>query len=194
MKRLLLFMGCCSVSFLVFAGGDDDYAVSKIPANLIENANAVTRNEVRRFEINANNRATYSWKVAYTVLNEQGDPWGSFAAYYDKLSSIESFEGSLYDAAGKKIKSLKKGDIKDVNSSDENNFLDDNRVKWHSFFYKVYPYTVEYEVVTSYRGTMFLPRWIPQMKNVMSVQRSLLTVITPASGFCTQQLLSFNSP
>ena len=88
-------------------------------------------------------------------MNEQGDKWAYFVGGYDKLRSIESFEGSLFDAAGKKLKSLKKSDIKDVSGSDDASLADDNRVKWHSFFYKVYPYTVEYEVEIRYKGTMF---------------------------------------
>jgi len=55
-------------------------------------------------------------------------------------------------------------------------------VKWHSFFYKVYPYTVEYEVVVKYKGTMFLPDWIPQEKNTMSVQQSRLVISCPSSN------------
>ncbi|HSU28912.1 MAG TPA: DUF3857 domain-containing protein, partial [Chitinophagaceae bacterium] len=133
MKRSLGIWCLCVLSTGVRAGDDEEYAVAKIPAALVENASAVTRNEIRRFEINTNNRAVYYWKVAYTILNEQGDQWGTFGAAYDKLSSIESFEGTLYDATGKKLKSLKKGEIRDFNNSSESSFLDDNRVKWHSF-------------------------------------------------------------
>ncbi len=192
MKRCIGICFLCVLSVAVKAGGDDEFAVAKIPAALLENANVVIRSESRRYEINANNRAVYFRKVAYTILNEQGDQWGTFAAYYDKLSSIESFEGSLYDASGKKLKSLKKGDVKDVSSSSENSFLDANRVKWHSFFYKVYPYTVEYEVVKYYKGTMFLPKWNPQEENVMSVQQSQMQVITPASNPLRYKMFNYS--
>ncbi|MBK6936794.1 MAG: DUF3857 and transglutaminase domain-containing protein [Chitinophagaceae bacterium] len=122
-------------------------------------------------------------KVAYTILNEAGDKWAYFSEWYDKLRSIESFDGTLYDAAGNKIKSLKKGDIKDESGgSDGTSLADDNRLKWHSFFYKVYPFTVEYEVEVRYKGTMFLPRWVPQERPVMGVQQSTVTVVTPASN------------
>jgi hypothetical protein len=68
-----------------------------------------------------------------------------------------------------------------VSGSDES-LADDNRVKWHSFFYKAYPFTVEYEVEVNYKGTMFLPDWIPQEKAIMGVQQSRLTVISPAGN------------
>jgi transglutaminase-like putative cysteine protease len=164
------------------ANGNDEYAVANIPAALMKNANVVKRFEVMRFEITEGNKAAFYRKVAFTVLNEQGDRWGSYSEWYDKLRTIESFEGTLFDATGKKVKSLKKSDIKDVSGSDDASLADDNRVKWHSFFYKVYPYTVEYEVEVRYKGTMFLPTWTPQERPIMGVQSSKLIVVSPASN------------
>jgi hypothetical protein len=175
------------VVVFLFAGfslhaGDGDYAVSKIPVDLLKNANVIKRMEIINFEITSDNKAKYYRKVVYTILNENGDRWASFSEGYDKVRSIESLEGSLFDVNGKKLKSLKKGDIKDVSGNDGESLADDNRVKWHSFFYKVYPYTVEYEIEVRYKGTMFLPDWIPQEKETMSVQQSKLTVISPATN------------
>lgn len=169
-------------SSLVSLAGDGVYNVSLIPEVLLKNAGAVKRMEVIEFEISESNSATLRHKVAYTILNEQGDRWAFFQAGYDRLRSVSSFEGTLYDAQGNKLKNLKKGDIKDESGMDDASLADDNRVKWHSFFYKVYPYTVEYEVVVKYKGTMFLPDWIPQEKNTMSVQQSRLVVICPATN------------
>ena len=177
-----LFFVAYLLSCLFAFGNDGDYAVAKIPAGLLKNANVIKRMETIHFEITNDNKAKYYRKVVYTILNENGDRWGSFLEGYDRLRSIESFEGSLYDANGKKIKSLKKSDIKDVTGNDGENLADDNRVKWHSFFYKAYPYTVEYEVEVKFKGTMFLPDWIPQEKEIMSVQESSLTVTSPASN------------
>jgi Domain of Unknown Function with PDB structure (DUF3857)/Transglutaminase-like superfamily len=162
--------------------GDGDYAITRIPAGLLKGANVVKRAEEITFEITEGNRAKYHRKVAFTILNEQGDKWATMVEGYDKLRSIESFEGTLFDAYGKKIKSLKKSDIKDVSGSDDGSLADDNRVKWHSFFYKVYPYTVEYEVEIRYKGTMFIPDWLPQQRPVMSVEQSRLTVISPMTN------------
>ena len=128
------------------SGDDNDYSIANITASLLKNANAVKRSEEIVFEITEGNKAKYYRRVAYTILNEQGDRWAGFSAGYDKLRSIESFDGTLFDASGKKLKSLKKGDIKDESGSDEASLADDHCVKWHSFFYKVYRFTVEYEI------------------------------------------------
>ncbi|MEI9946001.1 MAG: DUF3857 domain-containing protein [Chitinophagaceae bacterium] len=181
MRKLLTGLFCC-VTITAWCGGGEDYTVFTISPELMKNVNVVKRMENSRYEITEKNRAVLHYKVAYTILNEQGDNWSYYSEGYDKLRSIESFDGTLFDAMGKKIKSLKKSDIKDVSGNDDASLADDNRVKWHSFYYKVYPYTVEYEVEIRYKGTMFLPKWMPQEKSVMSVQQSNLTVISPATN------------
>lgn len=180
-KLVLIFSIFFSFSATVLAGpGDGDYAVLRIPGALMKNANVVKRMEETEFSILESNKAVLKRKVAYTILNEQGERWAYFSEPYDKLRTVESIDGTLYDAMGIKIKSLKKGDIKDESGGDDASLAQDTRVKWHSFFYKVYPYTVEYESEVRYKGTMFLPRWLPQERPVMSVQESILKVVCPA--------------
>lgn len=181
MKKLLTGV-CCLLSLSVLAGGDPDYSIINIPLSLIKNANVVKRMENLRYEITEKNKATIKHKVAYTILNENAEEWAYFHEWYDKLRSIESFEGTLYDASGKKIKSLKKSEIKDVSGGDDASLADDNRYKMHSFYYKVYPFTVEYEVEIRMKGTMFSPQWIPQERSVMSVQSCNLTVVSPVGN------------
>jgi hypothetical protein len=181
MKKMLTGI-CCFLAVTVFAGEDPNYSILNIPAELMKNANVVKRMETFRYEITEKNKATIKHKVAYTILNEAGDQWGGFSEWYDKLRSIESFDGTLYNGMGKKLKSLKKSEIMDLSGSDDASLADDNRFKAHSFYYKVYPYTVEYEVEIRMKGTMFSPQWIPQERTIMSVQSCNLTVISPASN------------
>jgi len=179
MRSLILLVFLLQVTGSMAHPGDTHYSVANIPDALMRNANVVKRTEEVGFDITERNKAKYRRKVAYTIFNEQGEQWAYFVAGYSKLSSIESFEGSLYDAVGKRIKSLKKADIND-GTGREDDLADDYRIKWHNFFYKIYPYTVEYEVEQVYKGTMFLREWIPQEKEIMSVQESTLTISTPA--------------
>src|SRR6185295_1824558 len=131
MKSLLTSLCILICAMGSATGGDNDYSFANIPASLLKNANAVKRMEEISFEVTEGNKAKYRRKVAFTILNEQGDRWSYFSEGYDKLRSIESFEGALFDATGKKVKSLKKSDIKDVSGSDDGSLADDNRVKWH---------------------------------------------------------------
>lgn len=59
--------------------------------------------------------------------------------------------------------------------------MDDNRRKVHQFYYKVYPYTVEYEVETKFNNTLFFPRWLPMEDEHFAVEQSAYTIICPSS-------------
>ena len=89
-----------------------------------------------------------------------------------------SLDGTLYDAAGKQIKSVKKKDIADLAYDDQMTFVTDDRLKAHNFYYRSFPYTIEYEE-NEYDGIFFLPRWKPVMSQKFSVQKSDYIIETP---------------
>jgi hypothetical protein len=158
-------------SFLVFASGGE-YAVSGIPEVLKKNANVVKRMEEERFTLKSPGEAVYYRKYAFTILNENGDKHAAFHQYYDRFVEIKNIEGTLFDAMGNKIKELKNKDIQDFSGVSDISLMDDNRVKVHHFYYKVYPYTVEYVLEIRYHGTMFYPSWSPVEDEYFAVQQS----------------------
>ncbi|MBV4358430.1 DUF3857 domain-containing protein [Pinibacter aurantiacus] len=179
MKRTFQLLLCLCVSAICKAG-NGDYSIAKITPALMKEANVIKRYEEIKFEVlNVNKARTYK-KVAYTILNEKGDESAEIVEMYDKLSNQPSIEATLYDAMGVKVKSLKRSDIKDMSATDDNNLIDDNRLKAFNFYCKNYPYTVEYEVEQDQYYTMFFPGWIPVEKEMMSVQYSSFSVILPA--------------
>src|SRR5262249_38855289 len=146
-------------NFFLYAGSGE-YAVSRIPQALLKNANAVLRFEDVKFEVVSTKEAIESRHYVITVLNENGDDWAEFEDYYDKLREINSVEGYLYDANGKELKKMKFKDLQDLSGSGSS-LMEDNRIKKHNFYYRAYPYTVEYEVEIRYNHTMFFPTWAP---------------------------------
>ncbi len=172
---LIIAGSACSESF----ADDDAYAVNKIPPELLKNANAVKRSEEIIFEVVNKSKARLYRKVAYTILNQKGDRFAHCLEEYDKLQSVEYIEGTLFDENGNKIKALKKSDIQDRSSSDDNNLADDNRVKFHSFYHRIYPYTVEYITENRFSYTMFYPGWIAQEDELLSVESGKMSVILP---------------
>src|ERR1700746_3188530 len=109
--------------------GDGEYAAHNIPAELREHANIVKRKEDIRFELDDPGFAREYHKVALTVLNENGNRYAIFFEWYDKLNTLESIDGSLFDESGKKIKSLRKSEIEDHSGTSENILADDARIK-----------------------------------------------------------------
>ena len=167
---------CLSANVLA---GDGDYAVGKIPAELLKNADVVKRMEEVRFEVVDPAKSRLYHKYALTILNENGDKYARLVLGYDKLREIKSMDGKLYDTDGKKIKELKKSEIKDLSGTSDISLMDDNRIKAHSFFHRLYPYTVEYESEVQLTGSFFFPAWDPLDNERISVMQSAMTVVAP---------------
>lgn len=156
-----------------------DYNVALIPDSLKTNANAVKRFEELRVIIKSTSKAVIKHKYAITILNEAGNEFSQYTNSYDKLQSLSNIDGNLYDASGKKLKNVKKKDIADVSYDDDMSLVTDNRLKQHNFYYRSYPYTIEYEDEQELDGIFFLPQWQPQNDENYSVQLSRYIVQMP---------------
>lgn len=178
MKSLITAF-CLFIFISTYAGGGD-YAVSKIPEALKKDAHVVKRMEQIRFEVVNAGEAVLWKKYAVTILDENGDDQSGFLEYYDQLHEIKNIEGALFDAEGKELKRLKNRQIIDLTGNDEDNLIDDRRRKYHNFYYKVYPYTVQYEVEIRFKGTLFFPVWLPREDEYYAVEESNISIICPA--------------
>jgi hypothetical protein len=178
--RKIGFLSILSVAIsLVANAADGDYAVSKIPLGLLKSSNAVVRLSETRFEIRSIKETRTIEHYVITILNENGDDLAEFVEWYDKFREIESVEGILYDASGKQLKKVKKKDLEDRSGVSDGSLIDDNRVKRHNFYYKGYPYTIEYTVETTTKGTLFFPKWAPQTAENISVVKSTMSIVCP---------------
>jgi hypothetical protein len=164
----------------VLSANAQQYNVSSIPDSLLKNANAVKRFEDITFEIKSKTSTVLHHKYAFTILNENGDQQAQFVEWYDKMREITDIEGNLYDASGKLIKKLKAKEVQDLSGVDDISLIDDNRKKVHNFYYKVYPYTVEYNVTIKQNQTFHLPTWITQEDENIAVQKTSFTLICPS--------------
>jgi len=178
MKKLFSITVFVITGFCLYAN-DGDYAVSKISPLLLKNANAILRFEDIKFEIINSKETIETSHYVITILNENGDKWSEFSEYYDKLREINSAEGYLYDATGKQLKKMKFKDLQDFSGTGESSLIEDNRIKSHNFYYRVYPYTIEYNVEIRYHHTMFFPGWIPRGGEKLSVEHSQFTIVCP---------------
>ena len=191
MKKVLLFLTVLFLYFNVFAG-DGDYAVSKIAPALLKNADAVVRLEDISFEIKSTHETYERTHLVITILNENGDKWADFVEGYDKLQEFITADGALYDATGKLLKRMKNKDLQDVSGVSEISLIDDNRLKVHNFYYKVYPYTIEYEWVTKYKYTLFFPVWMPQGSEKLSVELSRITIVSSPDYKFRYKVFNYN--
>ena len=155
------------------------YAFTEIPDSLLKNAKIVKRFDELRVEIKNPGKFVYYRHYIYTILGEAGNNYAHFGSHYDKMTSIDDISGNLYDAFGKKIKSVKKKEITDKAVYDGMSFVTDNRIKEHNFYYNSYPYTIEYEETNTMDGMLSLPGWLPAGEPLVAVQNAKFIVVTP---------------
>ena len=189
MKKLLscCFIFCCSYLQA------QQYNVRLIPDSLIKNAHVVKRMEELHVTIKALNKVLITNKYALTILDEQGDDAAEYINAYSSMSDLSSIEGNLYDATGKKIKSVKKKDIIDAPTSDGFSLMLDTRIKKHNFFWRQYPYTIEYSDEMELNNSYFLPNWSPIEGDHYSVQQSKFIVETAPEYELRIKQLNFNT-
>ena len=176
MKSLLLTLSL----FLTITSTAQNYSFSLIPDSLLKDADAVQRVEETRIIIHSIKSATVKHKVAYTILNENGNNFAGYANLYDNFQKLTEASGKLFDATGKQIKAVKKKDMDDVAYSDNFSLAADGRIKRHNFYYKAYPYTVEYEEEQLYNGIYEFPTWQPMDYYDFSVQASSYIIEMPS--------------
>jgi hypothetical protein len=177
MRNILILLLISTAAF----AGDPQFPVSAIPAQLLKDADVVQRREELTIRLIDLKDMRVTHRCVITILNENGDKYSGFGAWYDKFREVKDVSGALYDASGKQLRKLKNSDIKDESAVGENNLMDDSRMKSHNFYHKVYPYTVEYEVEYRYRRTAGMDTWVPQGQSNYAVEHSRLSVTVPES-------------
>jgi len=173
-------IGVLACFFLANYASAQNYAVSNIPEALKKNAHSVTRNEWMHVIVKDANKAVIQRKIAVTILDEEGASDGVFVEGYSNLQALNDIEGTLYDAQGNKIKSVKKKDINDRAAEGEEELISDSRYKMHSFYWSQYPYTVEYSYECELKSLFLLPDWNPCSYN-NSVEHAKLEIESPSN-------------
>jgi hypothetical protein len=185
MKKFIALSACLIFSLASFG---QTYPVSDIPDHLLANADAVVRsyNTVVTVE-NAN--VIYKNTYVITVLNERGNQFGDISLVYNSFTTVEKMQGQLFDASGKKLKTMRKDGIVDMSTFGSSfSFHADTRVKHFDFGHRQYPYTVKYEYETNSINNFFIPDWCPQFAPRISVEKASLKL-----GFAPQDSIKMKS-
>ncbi|WP_242916300.1 DUF3857 domain-containing protein [Pontibacter liquoris] len=151
-----------------------------LPAeDITKDANAVIRSEETVFTVQSVSSGTTYFKTTITILNENGNDRAKLYVPYDKLKKVDYLNATSFDRAGKKIKSLRKGDIGDVSAISGISLFEDNRVKIADLRHTVFPYTVEFEYQTTTTNMLLYPVWTPLDEEKLAVEKSRFRVVMP---------------
>lgn len=187
MKTLYLYLATAlgSLSF------GQDLAVSHIPAEMKENADAIVRFDRTEFIIESPNESNIKKHWAITIMNARGAKEHEiFKAYYDDFSKVRKIEGILYNAQGKQIKKLAGRDIEDYGLSALSEGVSDGRIKVANFSNSNldYPYTIEFSYEKQDKNMMFFPEWLPISAEKTAIIFSEFSIKSEGLGFRVKEL------
>ncbi len=86
-------------------------------------------------------------KRVVTVLNERGQNAIDASEYYNKRSTVNSIDATVYNSFGAEIKNIKQKDFKDYSNYDGYSLLSDTRILALDYTPTQYPFTIVYESV-----------------------------------------------
>jgi transglutaminase-like putative cysteine protease len=175
-------------------GGDLHYPVNQIPEDMKKGMYAVIRFQEMRWDIQSKSSASIYFKQAITILNAKANDHAKIVVGYDKLRSIKSLKGIVYDANGKEIRKLKQSEIRDQSSFDGFSLYSDNRLKYSDLTQATYPYTVEFEYEVQLKYLYSGPDFFLYRDDEISAQKTSYIISYPADLKPRYKLINIKEP
>ena len=157
---------------------DSLFDVSTIPAHLLEDADAIIRYHEVDLRVDDRRRSHQTVRMVVTILNSQGRSYGDLAVWYDQFRTIRRFRGELYDATGRRVNRVRRGDIQDYSTISGISLYDDSRVQRAELYYNSYPYTVYFEYEIRNNGYINFPDWIVERRRT-AVENTIFRASIP---------------
>ena len=159
---------------------DIRYSAFLIPKDISDNANAVIRKATTDIQVISDNRMLVKKQKIITVLNGNGMHFADFITYYTDFDKIRDIKISVFDASGKKIKSIRRNEIKDYSAEDDYTLYNDTRVLYYRYIPNKFPYTVVISYTEDTQNTAFIPRFNPIKNFRLGVENSSYTITYPS--------------
>jgi transglutaminase-like putative cysteine protease len=151
--------------------------VTKIPSELLVNANSVLLDELVEVDVSEAKKMKYSSHRVVTILNKKGDRNTNTAIYYDDDRKVKDAEVFVYDALGNEIQHFRKRDFKDVSAVSGGTLYQDNRILYLDYTPSAYPYTMVLDVNIESSSTAFINPWYPYDSYAASTKKSVYKLI-----------------
>ena len=150
-----------------------------IPDSMKANAHSVIRLYEETFTVKNAGEATRKIHYIVTVLDQRGQDYATVSVFHDKHTKINDMEAVVYDAFGKQVKKVKRGDIVDVSYASGGTLFSDNKIKTADLKYANYPYTIEVTEESTTQNLLFFPTFFPQRDAKTTVENARLEIVVP---------------
>lgn len=149
-----------------------DHSAEHISAALKNRAHAVIRDSKTVIDMRSANNVSISIQKTITVLNKNGDKYGTLGLFYDKNTSIKSAKGEIYDEFGRLVTKISLNNFKDESAVNDFSLFEDSRVKYYMPQINSYPYTVVYSYEIRNKQNLIIPEWNPVPGFDVAVEKS----------------------
>ena len=170
-----------------------EYSYLSIPKELMENANAVIRDDKTEIIVSSINQLTVKRKRVVTVLNKLGNNEAEAYQHYNNDSKVTSISAVIYDAFGEKIEKYTKKKFSDLSAVDGGTLYSDSRVLYLNHTPTSYPYTLVFESEYKTSSTGFVNDWFPVTNYLVSVEKSSYKFINKTQIIFRKKESNFNS-
>lgn len=158
-----------------------NYSVSLIPENLLENADLVVRNFTTEIEMKSSSEVLKKVKYAVTIMNRNSQDLAALIVNYDKNSSVKIADIVIFDHNGMKIKDVKQSEIEDYPAFKSFELYSESRIKSYYPQSGDYPFTIEYCYEISSTNFLSLGYWQPLPDFNVSLEHSEIILKYPTS-------------
>jgi len=174
-------LGCLLFFFstTLLTAQKSEYTSLLISDSLKQNANAVVRLDQIDILISSQRIMNVKQKRVVTVLNEKGQEAIDAYENYNKKTTVENIQATVFDAFGNEIKKIKRKDFRDQCATDGGTVFSDSRYVFLDYTPTQYPFTIIYESEIETSTTAFIPSWFPLNDYQLSVEKSILNVSYP---------------
>jgi transglutaminase-like putative cysteine protease len=177
-KRKLLYVTLLAFSLTeIYA---QDYSVALIPDSLKTDARYVIRDDTRELELQTVNCGTEKIKRVLTILDKEGENMAYLVVPYDRNSTVNIKQITLFDSNGKKTKNVKQSEITDSPAYNTSELFSEDRIKYYKPINPVYPYTIEYDYEINMKNIISFGCWQPFNNYNVSTQHTRLAFSYPA--------------
>ncbi|MDD3744074.1 MAG: DUF3857 domain-containing transglutaminase family protein, partial [Lentimicrobiaceae bacterium] len=156
-----------------------DYSVTSIPEELKKGANSVVRKSSVTYSL-GNKQTSIHSHSAITILNYKALDLAHLMIFYSVNDKLKIHKAIIYDAWGKKIKSIKRSEMNDYSVAANTTLYSDQRVIFSQVNPASYPITVEYEYEIIHPFLYGIKYFSPYGDNYQSVQNASFILENPS--------------
>lgn len=178
MKRFTYSIICLVLFNYSQATEKRNYAVSEIPAQLMQESKAIIRYSDEVLEFNLVFGATLKSYQAITILNKDALDLAYLTFDFNEFSNVSGINICIYDKMGQKVRKISDTELERYNIHSEESLYESEYVKSFDAQNFTLPFTIEISYKKNYNHFLMIPDWLPLPDYGVGIQESHYSIKT----------------